>query len=150
MAVKTSVSATATVKLVGATEEFSDSESEEEQMKEDAVTHENRKTVDSPNIPEVAGKQNTGNNPQSYQERKTDIEDPGGTKIPGTIVSSGSPRKERFNPFNKESFEDDKLPFSQLTPSNAQDSPESKHSGTCFPGMLYNGKKTEEIHVIRK
>ena len=141
MAVKTSISATATVKLVGATEEFSESESEEEQITEERhATHENRETVIASDqkprdIPEVIGDISTKTNPESDKEIKNDIEDPGGTKMSENVVGSSSPR--RFNPFDKESFEDDRLQFPQSMPSQVQDSPDSKHSGILYKAKLF-------------
>ena len=108
MAVKTSESAIATVKLVGATDDFSDSESDPElqddvkkEMKQDRKVLTNNIVNKSAN--EIPTKEDNDSKPRS---------------------ASTSPRKERFNPFNKESYDEEKQQFTQLRSST-----NSSHSG---------------------
>ena len=108
MAVKTAESATATVKLVGATDDFSDSESDPElqddvkkEMKKDHVL---ANDIVNKAVNEIPTKEQSNPKPRD---------------------ASTSPMKERFNPFNKESYDEEKQQFPQLRSST-----NSSHSGT--------------------
>ena len=107
MAVKTSESATATVKLVGATDDFSGSESD-------------------PDIQDSIGNEVRNQAGESNAQSMTLKESPADDIDSGSQSPSTSPRKDRFNPFNKESYDEEKQQFTQLRSST-----NSSHSGTC-------------------
>ena len=119
MAVKTSQSATATVKLVGATEDFSDSESENE------LQDELRNKDVKENLKEGSGVKNDRNVIQIGEsfEQKAEANEGGGSRSAST-----SPRKERFNPFNEDSYHKKQ----QFTNLRLSISPNSSHSGKLF------------------
>ena len=109
MAVKTAESATATVKLVGAADDFSDSESDPElqdDVKKEMKKDHNVLANDIVNkaVNEIPTKEQSNPKPRG---------------------ASTSPMKERFNPFNKESYDEEKQQFPQLRSST-----NSSHSGT--------------------